>query len=195
MNTVMVGEIASVRLGVSLRGRDATRPDPGGAWRMIRIGDIGDDGAMMTDDLLQFDPGNSVKADHALRRGDVLFPNRGLRTTAAVFELPDADVIVGAQFYVLRLNRKSVLPGYLAWYLRSEPAANFFAARRKGSVVQTLQRRDVEELAVPLPEMRKQAAIVALDALACEERRLAAELSRQNTLHLQQRLLRAATQS
>ena len=195
MNTAPIGHIASIRMGVTLRGRDATRPDPQGSCRMIRISDIGDDGVLSSDDLLQFEPGDPVKPDHFLRPGDILFPNRGLRTTAAVFELPEPNVIVGAQFFILRVNPKTVLPAYAAWFLRTESAAMHFGERRKGTLVQTLQRKDIEELAIPLPPLPKQSTIVALDTLAREERRLSTELLRLRSTCLQHRLLSAANPS
>ena len=192
MNSTLIGDIASIRMGVTLRGRDATRPDPKGSFRLIRISEIGDDGLLSTDDLMRFEPAESIRADHFLRPGDILFPNRGHRTTAGVFQLPERDVLVGSQIFVLRSNNSSVIPEYLAWYLRSEPAANHFAARRKGTLVQTLQRRDLEELPIPLPGLEKQSAIVALDALGRHERRLSSELQNLHTLLLQRSLLVAA---
>ncbi len=195
MNTAPIGHIASIRMGVTLRGRDATRPDPQGSCRMIRISDIDDDGVISSEDLLQFEPGDPVKPDHFLRPGDILFPNRGLRTTAAVFELPEPNVIVGAQFFILRVNPKTVLPAYAAWFLRTDSAAAHFGERRKGTLVQTLQRKDIEELAIPLPPLPKQSTIVALDALAREERRLSTELLRLRSTSLQHRLLCAANPS
>jgi restriction endonuclease S subunit len=195
MSTSPIGDIASIRMGVTLRGRDATRPDPHGSCRMIRISEISDDGVLSSDDLLQFEPGDPVKPDHFLRPGDILFPNRGLRTTAAVFELPESNVIVGAQFFILRVNPKIALPAYAAWFLRSDTAAAHFGERRKGTLVQTLQRRDIEELAIPLPPLSRQSTIVALDALAREERRLSSELLRLRSNYLQHRLLLAASHS
>ena len=195
MNHTPIGDIADIRMGVTLRGRDATRPDPNGSCRMIRIGDVTNDGRLHAEELLQFEPSDPIKSDHFLRPGDILFPNRGLRTAACVFDLPETNVLVGAQFFVLRVNLGVVLPAYVAWFLRSDIAAAHFNERRKGTLVQTLQRRDIEELAIPLPPLAKQSNIVSLDALACEERRLSAELIRLQSTYLQHRLLLAAARA
>ncbi len=195
MNLALIGALAEIRMGATLRGRDATRPDPQGSCRMIRISDISDDGVLRSGGLLQFEPGEKIRPDLVLRVGDILFPNRGLRTTACVFDLPETPIIVGAQFFILRVKPELALPAYIAWLLRSTPAATHFAERRKGTLVQTLQRRDLEELSIVLPSLSRQAAIVALDALALQERQLSAELSTLQSTYFQHRLHRAAASS
>ena len=193
MNLTPIGHIADVRMGVTLRGRDATRPDPHGSCRMIRISDLSDDGELINPQPLVFEPGEAIKPDFFLRAGDVLFPNRGTRTTAYVFDLPAANVVVGAQFFIIRADLSRVLPAYLAWYLRSEAAAQHFHTLRKGTLVQTVQRRDIEDLVLPLPPLAKQSTIVALDALAVQERQLSTRLARLQASYLQRRLLAAAS--
>jgi restriction endonuclease S subunit len=184
-----LGHIADVRMGVTLRGRDATRPDLNGSCRMIRISDLSDDGRLANDELVQFEPGETIKPDFFLRAGDVLFPNRGTRTTGYAFDLPDSNVIVGSQFYIIRPDFSIALPEYMAWFLRTGAASQHFHLRRKGTLVQTLQRRDIEELLLPLPPLAKQRSIVALDELAVQEHQISTQLANLRSIHLQQTLL------
>lgn len=190
---VQLHQIADVRMGVTLRGRDATRPAPHGSCFMIRISDLSDDGHLTTDDLHQFEPGDDIKPDYFLRRGDVLLPNRGTRCTAYVFDLPLTNVLVGSQFYIIRPNEGKVRSDYLAWFLRTEQSAAHFALRRKGTLVQTVQRKDVLELELPLPPLAKQDSIIALDALAIQERQLSTELALKRASYTQRLMLHAAS--
>ena len=119
MNIALIGTLAEIRMGVTLRGRDATRPDPQGSCRMIRISDISDDGVLQSDDLLQFEPGEKIRQELFLRPGDILFPNRGTRTTACVFDLRETNVIVGAQFFDLR--ETNVIVGAQFFIIRVNP--------------------------------------------------------------------------
>lgn len=186
-----LGTIATVRMGVTLRGRDATRPDPNGSCRMIRIGDLSDDGGLATTELFQFEPGERIKSEAYLRAGDVLFPNRGTRTTAHVFDSPLSNVIVGAQLFIIRPDPQVVIPEFLAWYLRSEIAAKHFQSLRKGTLVQTLQRGHVEILEIPVPTLAKQSAYVELDRLSNRERTLSSRLAALRSLQIQRTLLQA----
>ncbi len=186
-----ISDLADIRMGVTFRGRDATRPVPGGTCRMIRISDVSDDGDLLASSLLEFDPKEAVKPDHYLRPGDILFPNRGTRTTAHVFDLPDKNVVVGAQFFVIRPESTDILPEYLAWYLRTDVAAQHFQLRRKGTLVQTIQRMDIGELEVPVPDLERQRIIVELADLGVQEREISVRLAELRTTLLQRQLLSA----
>jgi restriction endonuclease S subunit len=159
---------------------------------MIRISDLSDDGQLTMKELHQFEPGEDIKPDYFLRPGDVLLPNRGTRCTAYVYNLPLTNVLVGAQFYIIRPNEGKVLADYLAWFLRTEVAAAHFALRRKGTLVQTVQRKDVMELELPLPPLAKQGILIALDALAIQERQLSSELALKRASYIQRLMLQAA---
>lgn len=164
-------------MGVTLRGRDATRAVEGGSCRLVRIGDVSQDGTWLNADFARIEPAERIRDDHFLRFGDVLFPNRGTRTTAIAFREEQPRVIAGVQFFVLRPNESSVLSEYLAWFLRSEASARHFEGRRKGTYVQIVERRDLEELELPLPPLEVQRKIVEAAALAIEERNLSERIA------------------
>jgi len=164
-------------MGATLRGRDATRPVPNGRFQLIRIGDISQDGNLLAKNLNSIEPNESVSQGVLLRPGDVLFPNRGNRTTALVYRLERTNVIVGAQFFILRPDISQVLPEYLAWFLRTETAAKYFDGRRRGTTVQIIQRGDLVELRMPLPSLDVQKHIVELAGLAITERNLTEQLA------------------
>ena len=195
MPTVPLKSLSKIRMGTTLRGRDATRPNPDGACRIIQIGDINDDGTFRNRDFTQIDPNEPLNSSLFLKPGDVLFPNRGLRTTAAVFAEEDPRIIVGAQFYVLRPDTKQILPEFLAWSLRTSEAARHFSTRRKGTLVQTLQRIDLEELPIALPPLAIQTKIVAVAQLGIEVGALEARLATLRAIHLEQSLLEIARNS
>lgn len=164
-------------MGVTLRGRDATRAVEAGSCRLVRISDVSQDGTWLNVDFARIEPAERIREDHVLRKGDVLFPNRGTRTTAIVYRLEAPRAIAGAQFFVLRPNQAEVVPEYLAWFLRTETSARYFEGLRKGSHVQTLERRDLAELEMPLPSLEVQRKIVEVAAWAVEERLLAERLA------------------
>lgn len=172
-----LGSIAGIRMGATLRGRDATRPDPNGSYRFVRIGDISQEGTLRTTEFVRITPNEPVNEDLWIQEGDVLFPNRGTRTTALTFPHAEPRTIVGPQFFILRPDRGRVAPEYLAWYLRSPEAAAHFEARRKGTYVQIVQRKDLAELLVPLPPYETQKQLVRISELALSERELSQRLA------------------
>lgn len=169
--------LARIRMGATLRGRDATRPVPSGSVHLVRIGDISQDGTLLNDGFVRIEPNEPVNEDLFLRQGDVLFPNRGTRTTALAYRLDLPRTLAGAQFFILRPDVGRVLPEYLAWFLRTEEAARYFEGRRKGTYVKIIQRSDLAEMEMPLPPMNVQQKIVEAANLAVEERSLSERLT------------------
>jgi len=174
---VKIKLIAEIRMGITLRGRDATRAVETGSCRLVRISDVSQDGTWLNTEFTCIEPAERIREDLFLRPGDVLFPNRGTRTTAIALALDIFRTLAGTQFFMLRPHVAKVLPEYLAWFLRTEEAARYFEGRRKGTHVQTLERRDLEELELPLPPLEVQQRIVEVAALAVEERLLAERLA------------------
>jgi restriction endonuclease S subunit len=187
--------IAEIRMGATLRGRDATRPVPEGCYSFLRIGDISQDGAFDASSLDRIEPNEPINENLILREGDVLFPNRGTRTTALCFPGSETPTIVGSQFFILRANRKQVSPEYLAWYLRSEVARQHFEGRRKGSYVQIIQRKDLADMELPLPPLASQRMLVEIAILAQKERTLSEKLTSLRWKLAHQQILQAAHNS
>ena len=189
-----LSSIATIRSGATLRGRDATRPDPQGSYRLVRIGDVSDHGVIEQADFPRITPNESISAEQILRHGDILFPGRGTRTTAATYRLDLDNAIVGAQFFVIR-TKKEALPEYVAWYLRSEPSRQYFEQRRKGTYVQLIQRVDVAELEIPLPPMNVQHAIAEMAKIQHQDTTLVKQIADLKEQLLQYRLLHTAEKS
>jgi len=172
-----IKSLAHIRMGVTLRGRDATRPVSSGSVHMVRIGDISQDGKLKNDKFIRIEPNEPINEDLFLRPGDVLFPNRGTRTTALTYRLDVPRTLAGAQFFVLRPDIERVLPEYLAWFLRTEEAARYFEGRRKGTYIQIIQRSDLADMEIPIPPLNVQRKIVEAANLAMEERILSERLT------------------
>jgi restriction endonuclease S subunit len=181
-------------MGATLRGRDATRPDPKGCLRLVQISDLENDGTFRNSDFIRIQPNEPVNPTYFLQPGDVLFPNRGTRTTAAVFPGGVGDVIAGAQFFVIRPDSLQITPEYLAWALRTADAARYFSNLRKGTLVQTLERRNLEEFPVPLSSLAIQRTILKIADLEREARALESRLADLRATHLETSLLSAALQ-
>lgn len=174
---IKLDAITEIRMGVTLRGRDATRAVEAGSCRLVRISDISQDGTWSNEVFASIEPAERIREEQFLKSGDVLFPNRGTRTTAIAYRLGETRALAGAQFFVLRPDVSKVLPEYLAWFLRTEQAARHFEERRKGTYVQIIQRSDLAEMTIPLPPLEKQRKIVEVAALVVEERVLMERLA------------------
>ncbi len=111
MPIVPLSSIATVRMGVTLRGRDATRPDPKGSFSLIQISDLENDGTFRNShsQFTRIEPKEPLNYKLILQPGDILFPNRGVRTTAVVYHCSGEKAIVGAQFFILPPESREVI--------------------------------------------------------------------------------------
>ena len=111
-----------------------------------------------------------------LGNGDVLFCARGTRNQAAACVADVDRVVVGSQFFILRVAGGAVLPEYLAWYINQQPAQRYLNERTAGSHVRMILRDDLLDLPVAVPTLKVQRQILELHRLQIEEQRLLVQL-------------------
>lgn len=187
---VRLHEVASVALGITLRGADASRHDPEGTHQLIRIGDLSDDGTLHPGEpnLVKLDAESARRS--ALRVGEVLLAARGSRMTAAVFE-GDYPAVAGGQFLVIRPQDGVLLPAYLRWFLNLPSTQETLTAGARGSYVRSLPASVLGELEIPLPPFPRQCAIAELYALRLREKALMTTLAARRALLIDQSVLRS----
>lgn len=173
---VYLRDLATVSLGITLRGADASRHDPAGTHRLIRIGDISGDGVLSHDDISLISPEPDAASRYALRAGDVLVAGRGSRATAAVFE-DSTPSIASGQLLVVRVHPEAVEPEYLRWYLNLPRTQEALAAGARGSYIRSISTGTLAELRVPLPPLSRQRQIAEIGALRLREKELMTRLA------------------
>ena len=174
MSLIPLGELAEIKVGITFRPAESTRATGDGRYHLVRIGDITDEGEIRPDtDFPRLSPAEEVDERMVLRSGDVLFPSKGSRTTAALYHGQPADAVVGSQFFVVRSRDQArLMPAYLAWYFTTAAAQGYFDARRGGSHVQFVSKATLAEFVVPLLKPERQESIALLFAELRRERRL-----------------------
>ncbi|MCE9923906.1 N-6 DNA methylase [Aeromonas media] len=93
--------------------------------------------------------------------GDVLVSKSGTIGKAALVRSGTVGSVAANGLYVLRANTDYLDPGFLLAYLASPACQNWLAAQSRGSVIQHLNRRVLDELPVPVPPLTMQARAAA----------------------------------
>lgn len=183
--------IAKIRMGATLRGKDALKRDDRSDVRYIRIGDMGDDGHV---NAQQADPVMVPSAEydkHRLKRGDILLANRGARTDASLFD-SDLKAVAGGQFFILTPNPGNVLPKYLCWFLNLSSTQETFAGQMQGSALKGISRTTLASLEIPLPSLETQEMIVSIDHDQKELAKINLRINERKQAYLTQQLLNLA---
>jgi len=158
-----LGDIASTIAGFAFRG--AITPDTNGDVLVFQAKDLAR-GAFVTD-VHGLTPISSTLAGRAeyLKNNDVLLIARGMKAGAfrsTVFKSGASNVIASASVHIIRVSSSDVLPEYLSHYLNSKDGQDALSQIVTGSYIGALPRRSLEQLKIPIPDLRKQKTIVDL---------------------------------
>lgn len=170
-NLIRLNSLAHVGGGVALL-RGAT-----GAGAVM-VGDLDRAGRFPSRLTTMGPPKSGVEAK--LRAGDVVVSLRGNANYGAVVPaeaIQDRLVFATPDLAVIRLiDGAPVTPDYLVSYINLPSTQIGLAGHRSGSAALRLPLGSLRHLLIPVPSADRQAAIVALNACAFEERLLAKRL-------------------
>jgi hypothetical protein len=187
-------KIANIQSGFISRGKIDPRDD--GTCLLLQAKDIDADHlSYRTDALVRFMPRLSGK-DRFLKPGDILFMARGARNFSVMInELPDS-VLAAACFFVVRTANSEILPDYLCWYLNQSPVAEYlkrFSGR--GVHMPVVRRAVLESIDIPLPPIKIQKQVSAMNKLLVKEQDLYKKLAEKRKNLMTEICLRAALKS
>lgn len=107
-----------------------------------------------------------------LKAGDVLFVAKGARFYAVCVDEPPSAAVCSPHFFLLQVRPKiALLPAFLAWQINQPPFQRQLHQAAEGSSQLSIRRPVLESLTVCVPSLADQQRIVALAALARQERR------------------------
>ncbi|MDA8137891.1 MAG: restriction endonuclease subunit S [Desulfobacteraceae bacterium] len=182
-------KIASIQTGYSFRSRlDFLDKGP---TAVIQMKDLSDENFVDCAKLMRVDMGR-VKEHHLVKVGDIVFRSRGLVTTAAILTEDPGPAVVAAPLIKVCVDKTSVMPAFLVWYLNQPAAQAFFASRAKGTAQKMISKQALASFEVSVPLLEKQQAIVEAAALAEEEQRLLKQIAGRRLEYVSKRLMQSA---
>lgn len=168
---MLLPDVCTIHSGYTARGRLEDADD--GGVLTIQLGDISADGIIHPERLTRVQL-EGLPDRYFVRTGDVVFRSRGERNTASVLDdrLREPALAV-LPLLVLRPKIDVVMPEYLAWAINQPPAQRHFDLAARGTNIRMIPRSSLDDLNLEIPDIETQAKIVAIDALAEQERALA----------------------
>ena len=184
-------KIAKIQSGYISRGKIDPRED--GTCLLLQAKDVDADRlSYRTDAFVRFLPGPSGKV-RFLEPGDILFMARGARNFSVMInELPDS-VLAAACFFVVHTIHSEILPEYLCWYLNQSPVEEYlkrFSGR--GVHMPVVRRAVLESIDIPLPPIKIQKQVSAMNELLQKEQDLYKKLAEKRKNLMTEICLRAA---
>lgn len=109
---------------------------------------------------------------HLLKSGDVLFSAKGTKNFAACYETENIPAVASTSFFVIRLQSKEILPGYLTWFLNHPDTQCLIKGKAIGTSIPSISKVVLEELEIAIPSIHKQELILQIHKLQNREKKL-----------------------
>lgn len=188
---IQLKDVASVQVGHSLRSR--LEPSPNGSVHVIQMKDLRNDSTVDCSNLQRTEIEN-LKEHHLVLSKDLIFRSRGEIHKAAILEeAPLGQIVAVAPLLRIRVEKpEQILPEFLNWCISQPVAQKFLTSRAAGSSLKMISKEAMEELEIPLPELRTQQEIVELAALAHREQKLLKVIAQKRDQYISTTLMEIA---
>ena len=155
-----LSSITTIVSGYSFRG--AVPFDASGNCFAAQVKDIDEDGLIDHSCLTPIRE-DVIRTDAFLQKNDVLLATRGTDVgglKVGLYTDEDKKVIATSSLYVLRVTDASILQEYLLYYLKSFYGQHALKSMMKGATVQTISKKDLASLDIPIPPKTRQQLII-----------------------------------
>ena len=129
---------------------------------------------------------------HLLKEGDVLFAAKGTKNFAAWYKDKDIPAVASTSFFVIRLIdnfHNKILPEFLAWYINQPISQRFLKMRARGTSMVSISKAALEELEIPVPEIKTQQTILKISHLSITEKELTRKIGILREKQIQQKII------
>jgi restriction endonuclease S subunit len=153
-------EIADVFTGHTLR--EKVEHDPDGKFTLIQLKDL----SFIPNVTIKHPPfkisSKDVPKRQVLKKGDILLLTKGSTNKALLYERQFEPALAVSAFTVIRLHTDHLKPEFLAWYINSSEAQEYFNMHRAGTTTLNLSKKAIDELSIPSPSLEKQELMMKL---------------------------------
>ncbi len=172
--TVFLSDIATVRTGLVIARKKAQLDSPSKIeYEQISLKYFGAGVALTKPEKEKdiFIAAEKIDRKYFTREGDVVVRLRA-PSSAVYIEKEDEGLLIHSLLAVIRVKSDKVNAKYLAYYLNAHVTQRVLKQDIKGTAIPMLKTRDLEQMAVALPPVKKQKELVKLLELADKERAL-----------------------
>ena len=149
--------------------REKIDPNPNGNVGVLQMKDIQNDYSNF--DYQSLDKVSSFQFKHKffLNKGDIVFVSKGVNNYAIVIDQINIPIVASATFFIIKVDAKTIIPEYLAWFMNQKETQNYFSEKRAGTYIPNLNKQDIMEMPVKVPPLKIQMAIARTAMLLHQE--------------------------
>ncbi|CEP90230.1 EcoKI restriction-modification system protein HsdS [[Clostridium] sordellii] len=142
----------------------------GNNFRQIKLKDLTSYENIKYEELESFNS-EKVNEKYLLKKNDIILKAKSGDNTAALINEEVENVVATSHFIVIRVKDENEIdPKYLAMYLNSEYAQNYFKSHREGTTIPIIKLKTLENLPVKKLDIEKQRDLAKIYGLLNEEK-------------------------
>jgi len=145
-------------------------------YKALTLKSLNPEGWIDKDQLDIYKSSEDLDKRYLALEGDVLMKLTPPYTAVAI----DKEIhgsVVPAQFIIIRMKDKRIIPGYLAFYLNAADVKREIVLGATGTVIPMLKTPIIRELKIPILDIRKQRNIAEISKLIVQERHLLSRMA------------------
>lgn len=149
-------DITTVQMGYTFRG--AIKNNDDGNMFVISAKDVRNNFIITNKGLKKID--HPINENRLLKEDDVILSNR-MYFKASVVDI-DENTIAASSIYVLRVDKKIILPEYLALWINSHKGQSVLDRNSTGMTIKTILKTNLENIEIDIPDLDNQQKIIEL---------------------------------
>lgn len=171
-----LGEIATIRTGLVL-GRKKADVSNGikESYKLLRLKNISDDGAIDTSSFDTFDSNEALDSRYFTKEGHILIRLNHPYTTVYI-DKEYVGLLIPSYFAIIEIKNANYLPKYIAWYLNTERVKHDLERSHAGSRIPTTNQNTLKQLSIDEINLSKQKVLIELYRLHRQEKQLYEQL-------------------
>ena len=134
---------------------------------------------------------------HILMEGDILIASKGTKNFATLYHNKIGRAVASSTFIVVHIMDESksiLLPEFLTWAINHPKSQEYIKNNIIGTAVQSLSKKAIGNLRIPIPTLEKQKTIVTVSQLLAKEHQLKKQIENLRMQQMQRQLLISAEQ-
>lgn len=180
-----LGNIASVRSGIY------AKPDYQGEVYYIQAKNFDEQNDFLFNSSPELALDRKIR-NNLLQPGEIILAARGNNNFAAHYKGRISPVVASTMFLVISIrDKEKLLPDYLTWYLNLKTTQKHLRSFAQSTSIPSLNKAQVEDLEIPVPDLKKQNDLIEYAELRKKESVLRKKLEEMKELQNEQLLLNA----
>lgn len=132
---------------------------------------------------------------HFLNEGDIIIAAKGIDYFAYKFKNEVSPAVASSMFIVLRhIDNTKVLSDFITWYINHPTTQSYLSGAAKGTSIQSINKKTIENMEIPLPSIKKQQLIIEAAHLLKEEIVIKEQITSLKNKLINQQLFKAISQ-